>query len=171
MASSNHHRTLPKINIPPKINRHIMAAVEAVGTVHRILIKGLPHMAIPQINLLTIRTNLQVTTQTNRTHNLASRTAPIAEDMAATAATTSTAPTAECQVLAQTLRLAVQADEGVARLPNSPTCHGRQRRALEAAAQPLKRHAHSPLSRRKYLPTLHLWMLMTTPFAHPKICV
>lgn len=128
-------------------------------------------MAIPQINLLIIRTNLQVTTQTNRTHNLASRIAPIAEGMAAIAATTLMAPTAVCQVLAQPLRLAVQAEEGVARLPSSPICRGRQRRALEAAAQPLKRHAHSPLSRRKHLPTLHLWMLMTTPFAHPKICV
>jgi hypothetical protein len=68
--------------------------------------------------------------------------------------------------------LAVRADEGVAlRLPNSQTCHGRQRPVLEAADQLLKRHVHSPLSPRKHLPTPHLWMLTTTRSVHPKIYV
>jgi hypothetical protein len=169
--SSNLHRTLPRINILLKISR-LTTAVEAVGMVNLTLTKGLPCTAIPQINLLTTRTNRLVTTQTNHTHNPASKPALIAEVMAATAATTSTVPIAACQVLAQMLRLLDLVDEGVVlRLPNSQTCRGRQRLVLEAAAQPLKCHARNRLSYPKHPPTLHLSMLTITRSAHPRICV
>jgi hypothetical protein len=133
---------------------------------------GLLCKAIPQTSLLIIKTSHPVTTQTNRTHNPASKTALIVEVMAVTVVTTSTALTDACQVQAQMPRLAGLVDEVVAlHLPSFQTCHGRQRPAQEAAAPLQKRHVHSRPSHPKHLLTLHLSMLMTIHFDHPRICV
>jgi hypothetical protein len=132
---------------------------------------GLLCKAIPQTSLLIIKTSHPVTTQTNRTHNPASKTALIVEVMAVTVVTTSTALTDACQVQAQMPRLAGLVDEVVALyLPSFQTCHGRQHPAQEAAAPLQKRHVHSRPSHPKHLLTLHLSMLTTIHFDHPRIC-